>query len=59
MNEVKTRAVPQIQRLRVQYFLSFVENETQDGVFYLKITEKTHWTDNGLLIFVSSKNKLF
>ena len=35
MNEVKPRAATQIQGSRVQNFANFIENETQDGVYYL------------------------
>ena len=35
MEEVKPRSVPQIKGLRVEDFVDFIENETEDGVNYL------------------------
>ena len=35
MNEIKTRSVPQIKGLRVEDFIYFIENETDNGVQYL------------------------
>ena len=32
MNEVKTRSVPQIKGLRVEDFIYFIENETDEGI---------------------------
>ena len=51
MNEVKPRAVPQIQGFRVQDFVSLIENEAQDGVDYVsenywKITLNRQSIDN-------------
>ena len=35
MNDIKTRTVPQIKGLRVEDFIYFIENETDNGVQYL------------------------
>ena len=48
MNEIKARSVPQIKGLRVEDFIYFIENETDNGVSTCqKITEKWFWIDNG------------
>ena len=48
MNQVKTRSVPQIKGLRVEDFIYFIENETDDGTDYLqRITKKLILIGNG------------
>ena len=65
MNEVKTRSVPQIKGLRVEYFIYFIENETNSGVDYLpenykEINLNRQWLANicNIIIYDSLGNTL-
>ena len=51
LNEVKPRSVPQINGLRVENFVDFIENETVHGIDFLpenykEITLNRQWIAN-------------